>query len=101
MTHITTDIYSFDFKGQERRGNSIVPVVILDKTTGEPLGDYYAWGFIPDTTKDIIYFTGVEGSNPSGNKNIKEIIFYKGGDIVFSQLFQYDIDDDIISITGI
>lgn len=43
-----------------------------------------------------IFYTGIEPNNPSGNKNIKEMIYRKNGTLLFKEVYKYDNDDDVI-----
>lgn len=49
--------------------------------------------------KDVkTYYTGIVPGNPSGNKNIRDITFFKNGVPIFKKVFSYDANDDNIAV---
>ena len=62
------------------------------------------WDKVPGQVKTITYYiSGIEAGNLSGNKNVKNISYTGSADTDrpdFSQLFTWDVDDDIVTITA-
>lgn len=69
---------------------------------------YEQWEYKPNQRKTLVYYTGVEGGNPSGAVTNVKYINYEHYDvidsiwnIVLTQLIEYNGNDYVISITPI
>lgn len=51
--------------------------------------------------RTFTYYAGVEAGNPSGNKNVKTIVYSSATApaITVTETFAYDADDDVLTIT--
>ncbi len=57
-----------------------------------------AWTKIPGNSTEYTYYSGTETNNPSGNANIKEIVYKKNGVTIFTQQYSWDTNDNPIKI---
>jgi len=53
---------------------------------------------ITGNSKTFTYYAGVEAGNPSGNKNVKTIVY--AGSISLTKTFTYDAQDDVLTIVN-
>jgi len=52
----------------------------------------------PGMRTDYTYYTSATPENPSGEKNLASARYYLGEDLLLTETFHYDADDDILRI---
>jgi len=71
--------------------------VLLEQIRNNSDAEKYSnWTDRVNKSKSIVYYSGVTTGNPSGNKNIESITFFDSGNAVLKQIFEYDLQDDVI-----
>lgn len=99
----------------ERKLYDLVYADIADKmgtTTAEQLVEVWVasgyfnvasttvWNEVIGNSKELVYYTGIEAGNPSGNtNNVKTIIYKSLAVVVFNQDITYNSADNVLTIT--
>ena len=103
------------FKDVIEKNQVTAEIATIKDEAGVLIGDYTAlvaylsyfnpsngiaeWELIPDNNIDLIYYSGVEAGNPSGNVyNVKNRIYKQGTTAITTIIYTYDSLDRIINI---
>lgn len=63
--------------------------------------DFNNWERTPGNNKTLVYYTGIELGNPSGNTdNIKHIEYYQGVNLVLRQTITYNSNNNVLTISA-
>ena len=58
------------------------------------------WDKYIGNTMEFVYYSVVEAGNPSGNGNLKQILYKKAGSTVLTNTYTYDANDRVKLITA-
>lgn len=85
------------FKSEEARLLDAIRYIL---TLIKDQGGVAAFAGTPGGSKVYVYYTGVEGGNPSGETdNIKTITYNRNGQTLYTETYTYNVDNKILSTT--
>lgn len=80
--------------------------VVLDNSTLVTLNkisnylEFESWDKIIGNSLIMSYYTGIEAGNPTGNANIKQMVYKRGVTTIVTTTYSYDATDKVISVVA-